>query len=199
VTSSSNVIIEDLHSTRNLETTYYVTDVTQASDFYWDRESGLRVNIGIHGVQLIAEYRDVNHAGKDDNLFILDKPVDSDDKNTFREVVHGFCRLVLYCYLLSLLLKTFGISCIAFMCFFAFMFSLFSLLLYVFIDVRLSHLNKDHLLTYLLTYHLHTKTLNCAHKDDSAYLFTLVVKQSILSRKLIWLCSYGSVFHRIIP
>ena len=32
------------------------------------------------------------------------------------------------------------------------MFSLFSLLLYVFIDVRLSHLNKDYLLTYLLRY-----------------------------------------------
>jgi len=32
------------------------------------------------------------------------------------------------------------------------MFSLFSLLLYVFIDVRLSHLNKDYLLTYLITY-----------------------------------------------
>jgi len=30
------------------------------------------------------------------------------------------------------------------------MFSLFSLLLYVFIDVRFSHLNKDYLLTYLL-------------------------------------------------
>jgi len=34
--------------------------------------------------------------------------------------------------------------------FLAFMFSLCSLLLYVFIDVRLSHLNKDYLLTYLL-------------------------------------------------
>jgi len=32
------------------------------------------------------------------------------------------------------------------------MFSLFSLLLYVFIDVHLLHLNKDYLLTYLLTY-----------------------------------------------
>ena len=32
---------------------------------------------------------------------------------------------------------------------FAFMFSLFSLLLCVFIDVHLSHLNKDYLLTYL--------------------------------------------------
>jgi len=70
--ASNNVVIEDLHSTRNLETTYYVTDVTQASDFYWDRESGLRVNIGIHDVQLIAEYIDVDHEELDDSQFILD-------------------------------------------------------------------------------------------------------------------------------
>jgi len=55
--SSSNVFAEDLHSTRNLEATYYVTDTTQASDFYWDRESGLRVNIGILNMHLIPEYR----------------------------------------------------------------------------------------------------------------------------------------------
>jgi len=42
-----------------------VTDVTQASDFYWDRESGMRINIGIHGVQLIAEYRDVDRVTDD--------------------------------------------------------------------------------------------------------------------------------------
>jgi len=40
--------------------------------------------------------------------------------------------------------------CVFFLLFFAFMFSLFSLLFNVFIDVRLSHLNKDYLLTYLL-------------------------------------------------
>ena len=39
--ASNNVVIEDLHSTRNLETTYYVTDVTQASDFYWDPDKEL--------------------------------------------------------------------------------------------------------------------------------------------------------------
>jgi len=94
VRSSSNVVIEDLHATRNLETTYYVTDVTQASDFYWDRESGLRINIGIHGVQLIAEYRDVDHSTRDDAQFILDNPVDSDDKNAFRQTVRSFCRSV---------------------------------------------------------------------------------------------------------
>ena len=92
VKTSSNVVIEDLHNTRNLETTYYVTDVTQASDFFWDRESGLRVNIGIHGVRLIAEYTDVDHTRRDDNLFILDKPVDSDDKSAFRQVIDSFCR-----------------------------------------------------------------------------------------------------------
>jgi len=101
VESSSNVVVENLHSTRNLETTYYVTDVTQASDFYWNRESGLRVNIGIHGVQLISEYRDVDHEERDDNHFILDNPVDSDDKNTFRRVVHDFCRSVSLSHLLS--------------------------------------------------------------------------------------------------
>jgi len=95
VNSSSNIIIEDLHNTRNLETTYYVTDVTQASDFYWDRESSLRVNIGIHSVKLIAEYSDLDHTRTDDNRFILDNPVDSDDKHTFRQVVHTFCRSVL--------------------------------------------------------------------------------------------------------
>jgi len=30
------------------------------SDFYWDRESGMRINIGIHGVRLIAEFDDVD-------------------------------------------------------------------------------------------------------------------------------------------
>ena len=55
VEMSSNVFGEDLHNTRHLETTYYVTDTTQAYDFYWDRESGLRVNIGIHGSVPAAE------------------------------------------------------------------------------------------------------------------------------------------------
>ena len=98
---SSNVLVEDLHNTRNLETTYYVTDVTQASDFYWDRESGLRVNIGIHGVRLIPEYSDVDHSRRDDSQFILDSPDESHYKNTFRRVVHSYCRslqlsLILY-------------------------------------------------------------------------------------------------------
>jgi len=36
VEASSNVFLEDLHSTRNLVATNYITDTTQAYDFYWD-------------------------------------------------------------------------------------------------------------------------------------------------------------------
>jgi len=98
---SPNVIVEDLHRTRNLETTYYVTDTTQASDFYWDRESGIRVNIGIHDVHLIAEYGDVDHGDRNDNQFILGNHVDSDDRTKFHRAVDQFCRSVPFPFLLD--------------------------------------------------------------------------------------------------
>jgi len=90
VEASSNVFLENLHSTRNLEATYYVTDTTQASDFYWDRESGLRVNIGILNMNLIPEYRDVPHDG--DNKYMLSNPNNSEDKTKFRQIVRNYCR-----------------------------------------------------------------------------------------------------------
>jgi len=92
VDASSNVFLEDLHSTRNLEATYYVTDTTQASDFYWDRESGLRVNIGILNMHLIPEYRAVPHDG--DNKYMLSNPNNSEDKTKFRQIVRSYCRSV---------------------------------------------------------------------------------------------------------
>ena len=88
--ASDNVVLEDLHNTRNLETTYYVTDTTQASDFYWDRESGLRVNIGILDVHLIPEYEDVDHDG--DNHYMLKNPNNSEDKSKYLAVLRQFCR-----------------------------------------------------------------------------------------------------------
>ena len=90
VDASNNIFLEDLHSTRNLETTYYVTDMTQASDFYWDRESGLRVNIGILNVHLIPKYEDVDH--ESDNKYMLSNPNNSEDKTKFRNVVRNYCR-----------------------------------------------------------------------------------------------------------
>ena len=90
VEASSNVFVEDLQSTRSLETTYYVTDATQAYDSFWDRESGLRVHIGILNVHLIPEYEDVDHDG--DNNYMLTDPSSSEDKSVYRAVTHNFCR-----------------------------------------------------------------------------------------------------------
>jgi len=90
VEASSNVFVEDLQSTRSLETTYYVTDATQAYDSFWDRESGLRVHIGILNVHLIPEYEDVDHDG--DNNYMLTDPSSSEDKSVYRSVTHNFCR-----------------------------------------------------------------------------------------------------------
>lgn len=90
VEASVNVFLEDLHSTRNLETTYYVTDMTQASDFFWDRESGLRVNIGILNIHLLPEYTDVDHDS--DNKYVLSNPDGSEDKTKFRSIVREYCR-----------------------------------------------------------------------------------------------------------
>jgi len=99
VDASGNVFAEDLHSTRNLEATYYVTDTTQASDFYWDRESGLRVNIGILNMHLIPEYRDLPHDG--DNKYMLSNPNNSEDKTKFKQIVRNYCRPVTYALCIS--------------------------------------------------------------------------------------------------
>ena len=88
--ASENIFMENLHSTRNLETTYYVTDLTQAVDFYWIRESGLRVNIGILNVNLIPTYEDTDH--ESDNKYMLGNPNNSEDKTKFRKIVKNFCR-----------------------------------------------------------------------------------------------------------
>ena len=82
--------MENLHSTRNLETTYYVTDLTQAVDFYWIRESGLRVNIGIMDVNVIPTYEDTDH--ESDNKYMLGNPNNSEDKTKFRKIVKNQCR-----------------------------------------------------------------------------------------------------------
>jgi len=90
VEASNNVFLEDLHSTRNLSATIYVTDTIQASDFFWDRESGLRVNVGIHNLHIIPKYRNVRHDG--DNKYMLGNPNNSEDKTKFRQIVRNYCR-----------------------------------------------------------------------------------------------------------
>ena len=75
---------------RQVETTSYVTDSTQAFDFYFERDSGLIVNVGIKSIQLIPEYVDVDH--QSDNSYILNDPHSTEDRGRFRTVMSQFCR-----------------------------------------------------------------------------------------------------------
>ena len=62
----------------------------QASDFFWERESGLRVNVGIMDVHLIPEYEDVEH--ESDNKYMLSNPNNNEDKAKYQNVLQNFCR-----------------------------------------------------------------------------------------------------------
>jgi len=91
VESSSNVFVENLHTARKLETTYYATDRKQLTDFFWFRESGIRVNIGLQNINVVPLYEDVRHDG--DNEFVLANPnVGVEEKDKFRRVLETQCR-----------------------------------------------------------------------------------------------------------
>lgn len=100
VQESSNVFLENLHSTRNLETVYFLTDTTQASDFFWVRESGLKVNIGIYDLHLIPEYEDVDHDS--DNQYVLGNPQSVDEKRRFWDIIENYCRYKVYIKFISI-------------------------------------------------------------------------------------------------
>lgn len=87
----SHIIVEDLQSIRNLETTLYVTDSTQASDFLWERESGLNLNVGVKRINLLPELHDVDHLS--DNNYNLNSPIIThNDHQPIRSVVETACR-----------------------------------------------------------------------------------------------------------
>ena len=93
VEASSNLFVENLHGTRRLETTYYVTDVKQQTDFFWYREAGgVRVNIGLQNVNVVPLYEDVEHQA--DNSFVTGagSPHSDEDKAWFDDVTRRHCR-----------------------------------------------------------------------------------------------------------
>ena len=101
-----------------------------------DYELSTKVCSGSHSLHhLLPSYRTSDLRLRDHPFQLPDYYTDLHKKSVVRS---------LYAYI-----KQIGISCIAFMCFYCFCVFFFSLLLYVFVDVRLSHLNKDYLLTYL--------------------------------------------------
>ena len=92
VQTSGNVLVDDLLKARRLDAVNYVTDSTQASDFYWDRESGLRIRVGLHDIRVVPQYEDVDHSDDGDNDYILNNPNDDEDRQPFQDVVDTFCR-----------------------------------------------------------------------------------------------------------
>jgi len=59
VVVSSNVLAENLHTERHLETSYYVTSARQMTDFAWYRRSGVRINVAARDISLVPACRDV--------------------------------------------------------------------------------------------------------------------------------------------
>jgi len=92
VRTSDNVLVDNLLTARRLDAVNYVTDSTQASDFYWDRESGLRIRVGVHDIQVVPQYEDVDHSSDGDNEYIINNPNDDEDRRHFQDVVDTFCR-----------------------------------------------------------------------------------------------------------
>ena len=91
-TTTGNVLVDDLSKARRLDAVHYVTDSTQASDFYWDRDSGLRIRVGVHDIGIVPQYDDVDHSADGDNDYVLNNPNDDEDRERFQDVVGTFCR-----------------------------------------------------------------------------------------------------------
>ncbi|ESO02803.1 hypothetical protein HELRODRAFT_192152 [Helobdella robusta] len=51
IVASRNMFVENLLTSRSLTTTHFVSDTKQSTDFFWFRDSGIRVNLGVQNVQ----------------------------------------------------------------------------------------------------------------------------------------------------
>jgi hypothetical protein len=94
VEHSENLFLENLHNTRQLETSHYITDVKQQSDFFWYRDSKIRINIGLQNVNVVPVYDDVDHGdgGGTETSFMTGSPHSDKDKDRFAEIVRRYCR-----------------------------------------------------------------------------------------------------------
>jgi hypothetical protein len=105
VYKSNNVFIDDLLKTNNLETTHYATDSKQQTDFFWYRESGLRINVGLQDIDIVPVYEEVEHDGDTD--FVVGNPAFKADRELFRNIRFQHCRclvdftnrLIAYCFM----------------------------------------------------------------------------------------------------
>jgi len=88
--TSDNVFVDDLNVDRTLETTYYVTDSKQMTDFFWFRESGTRLNVGLQNIDIVAVYDEVPHDG--DSEFVLGNPALKFDSPHYLTIQRQHCR-----------------------------------------------------------------------------------------------------------
>ena len=105
-THGGRTVLDNLLTARQLETTYYVTDSKQMTDFYWSRNSDIRVYIGLRHINVIPVYDDVSHGVSNndvtsghgaDNDYFLNSPSSPDDRQHFRSVISNQCRCVGQC------------------------------------------------------------------------------------------------------
>ena len=95
VNVSSNVFLEPLFGAHDLETTpHYITNNKQMIDFFWFRDSGIRISIGVEDINILPVYEDVNY--KSDNDFMLNNPNTEEEKEHFKKIISHHCRFAYF-------------------------------------------------------------------------------------------------------
>ena len=91
VSHSSNVFMERLVDMKELETPMYVTNNQQTQDFVWHRESGIDIVVGISGVFLIPEYRELDV--EDDSQYFLTQSMEAQSTlDLYSRTKKHYCR-----------------------------------------------------------------------------------------------------------
>ena len=62
------------------------------TDFFWYRESGVRVNIGVQNINVVPLYDDVDHRGADNDFVLANPNVGTEQKDQFRRLLDTQCR-----------------------------------------------------------------------------------------------------------
>ena len=88
--TSDNVFVDDLNAKQTLETTYYVTDSKQMTDFFWYRESGTRLNVGLQNIDVVPVYDEVPHDSDAD--FVHGNPALKFDRPHYLAIQRQHCR-----------------------------------------------------------------------------------------------------------
>ena len=62
------------------------------TDFFWYRESGARLNVGLQDIDVAAVYDQVRPPGGDDAAFVLGNPASKFDRPHYVAIQRQHCR-----------------------------------------------------------------------------------------------------------